>query len=237
MAKKIRLKYLAAAALSLMIGTFGLAVNAAPEETELSQDGIQLEISNTETEYEYSDDNLNINTGDNDSSQEYVSEDTDNNTPVIQESSEETAENLYELQETSPDYNEGYYQDNNIYTSVSTAFSENELTENDPFEYDDEYSFEESKDTDPIEVSGEIDEDTLTSEDWEKIKKGEVSVSVNKDKSNSPFGDLKENNGGGNDDWIFLVFGIVSVSAGILIIAAVIITTLISKKKRKKKLR
>ena len=96
-----------------------------------------------------------------------------------------------------------------------------------------------SLDISDYEVS---DVETLTSQDWEELKK-EQNVTLNStftmdtktaaDKKNDPFARLKGESRGGNDDWVFLVWGIALISVGALAVAAVIISTVHSKKKYK----
>ncbi len=99
-------------------------------------------------------------------------------------------------------------------------------------------------DTSALDISDyEVsDNETLTSEDWENLKRGqEVSQSssftldtkLNAEKQGDPFAKLKSESKGGNDDWVFLLWGIVLICIGGAAFAVVIISTAYSKRKNK----
>ena len=92
-------------------------------------------------------------------------------------------------------------------------------------------------DTSALDISGyEISEvETLTSHDWEDLKKAQNSrFEMNPTPTahtNGAFAKLKQDSRGGNDDWVFLVGGIVLISFGIIAIGVVIWTSIRVKKK------
>ncbi|MBQ9460557.1 MAG: hypothetical protein IJU51_01365 [Clostridia bacterium] len=138
------------------------------------------------------------------------------------------------------------YDDNNDHYEYSYV-NQYETTEPEYDEYSDVYeevSEEPERDTSSLDISDYELSDTmvLTPQDWEQLKKenqGETSTfelkpSPASTKTTDAFKKLKEESKGGNDDWIFLVWGIALLSVGVIAIGAVIVTTVISKKKRRK---
>ena len=135
------------------------------------------------------------------------------------------------------DENNDHYQ----YSVVSeTETSEYETEES--YESYEEVSVEPERDTSALDISDYEMSDTivLTPQDWEQLKKanqGETSqlvlkASPNAGNTTNAFKKLKEESKGGNDDWIFLMWGIILLSAGVIAVGAVIVTTVITKKKR-----
>ena len=110
---------------------------------------------------------------------------------------------------------------------------------------DDDYSYEPQepeRDTSSLDISDYELSDTkvLTSEDWEELKRSAQGQNSTFEFSVSPIGNntdafkkLKEESSGGNDDWVFLVWGIVLIGVGAVSIGAVIASNVISKKKRR----
>ena len=133
--------------------------------------------------------------------------------------------------------------------------------DNDDYEYsyegDDTETASPNTDTSSLDISDyeASTGDTLTSKDWEKLRKGQSSAEQSSGKTsdssvqtsrfemsasatgsgNKAFDTMKKESTGGNDDWVYLAWGIVLIAAGVFAIAAVIFTSLYSKRKGKKK--
>ena len=131
-----------------------------------------------------------------------------------------------------------------IYVSQASHFYvyENE-NDNDESSYaeESEYNYESEGYEEYSDYEYEISETiVLTPQDWEALKNGdqretsnfELKASPTNAKAPNAFSKLKEESKGGNDDWVFLVWGIVLLSGGVIAVGAVIATTVISKKKR-----
>lgn len=103
------------------------------------------------------------------------------------------------------------------------------------YEVSDQSSYTE---TSPEEISGYeySDNSTLTSEDWEKLRQSNVSrfdVSIGAySGGDEAIRKIKQDEQStANDDWVFLLWGIVLISAGVIAILVVIFTSIYSKKK------
>ena len=175
--------------------------------------------------------------------------------PVIQPS--EPGEVIYPVEPSVPEYPQVssvvqehshvyVYDDNNDNYQYSYV-KEPETTEPEYDENSEEYSYvseEPQRDTSSLDISDyELSDNmVLTPQDWEQLKRetqGETSnfelkPSATGTKTTGAFQKLKEESKGGNDDWVFLVWGIVLLSAGMIAVGAVIVTTVISSKKRRK---
>ncbi len=131
------------------------------------------------------------------------------------------------------DYYEYNYPDEYDGVSETNYYEESETSEDEPEEPE--------RDTSSLDISDYELSDTkvLTPQDWEDLKKnaqGEISsfeLKPTPTNANTPdgFKKLKEDSVGGNDDWVYLVWGIVLISLGVIGIGAVIFTTVVSKRK------
>ena len=145
--------------------------------------------------------------------------------PDPQESSQEEYESEpeYSFEEESSEYEYSEESSESEVTEISTIQSESSVWENSPHSgY--EYS----------------DNSELTPEDWEQ-QKSQISVQEEQKKrsgsGSGEFDSIKNDSNSAdekNDDWIYLAWGIVLISIGVLAITAVIITSIYSKKKLKK---
>lgn len=145
------------------------------------------------------------------------------------------SENSYEWQytESSTTVYDGYtdYVDETPYyslTSESTEYSESN------YDVLNENSYDEIS---AGEISGYefSDNDTLTSEDWEKLKNSAQSSRIEMSGGDDAIAMIKNGQGSGNDDWVYLVWGIVLLVIGLGAVAVVIIGSVYSKKKLKRK--
>lgn len=136
--------------------------------------------------------------------------------------------------ENENDNDESSYAEESEYNYESEGYEEYS-----DYEYEPE---EPERDTSSLDISDYEISDTivLTPQDWEALKNGdqretsnfELKASPTNAKAPNAFSKLKEESKGGNDDWVFLVWGIVLLSGGVIAVGAVIATTVISKKKR-----
>lgn len=130
--------------------------------------------------------------------------------------------------EYHPDYQPDYEYSAPVYTAPETTYNETEETE----------ETEESEEEFSEEVYySEVDTSELTSEDWEQIKNGETStmeLDIGNTASDNEFAQIKQEDGdihGENDAWYYLLFGIISISMGVVIIAVLIISVIYTKRK------
>ena len=99
---------------------------------------------------------------------------------------------------------------------------------------------EPDRDTSALEISDYemSDTQTLTSQDWEDLKKGKQTSQLElksntTQQTNTAFSKLKEESKGGNDDWIFLAIGIGLIAAGLIAAGYVIYTVVKARKLRR----
>lgn len=99
-----------------------------------------------------------------------------------------------------------------------------------------EESSEESTET-IEEISGYeySDDNTLTSNDWETLKKDntsrlEVSISSDSGKDNA-IKKIKQDESTSNDDWIFLMWGLILIGAGVITIIITVVVSVLHKSK------
>lgn len=146
--------------------------------------------------------------------------------PVSAESSEEEYESEQEsdYQEESSEGEPSEESSTSEVTEISQSRSESSVGENSSYSGS-EYS----------------DNSEMTPEDWEQ-QKNRTSIREEQKKQNSgsgagEFDTIKNDSDSAdekNDDWIYLAWGIVLISVGVLAIAAVIISSIYSKRKLKK---
>ena len=142
---------------------------------------------------------------------------------------------------TEPHYeyhNEGEEDGN---TTVSYVY-ENEVGQ-DEYVTESEEVYKEpepDRDTSALEISDYemSDTQTLTSQDWEDLKKGKQTSQLElksntTQQTNTAFSKLKEESKGGNDDWIFLAIGIGLIAAGLIAAGYVIYTVVKARKLRR----
>ena len=142
---------------------------------------------------------------------------------------------------TEPHYeyhNEGEEDGN---TTVSYVY-ENEVGQ-DEYVTESEEVYEEpelDRDTSALEISDYemSDTQTLTSQDWEDLKKGKQTSQLElksntTQQTNTAFSKLKEEGKGGNDDWIFLAIGIGLIAVGLIAAGYVIYTVVKARKLRR----
>lgn len=165
--------------------------------------------------------------------------------PEVSSQSSECVSETHESEPERPDMPESshggvYYVTDNS-SSAPESWESSEISEYVPSEVYEESSEAEHRNTDALGSYDEVDDDKRTSQDWEKLRSSiedsktkQTSGVLKNEGTAAPFEDMKNDKGGGNDDWIFLVSAIAAVSVGAAIIAAVIITTVISKKRLKK---
>ncbi len=173
--------------------------------------------------------------------------------PPAEESSEYTPDIAEQPDEESPAIipdEPGYIGDESAEPPYEESFFADYDVNNEDYyvEYgnDNEYEFQPEipqNDTSSLDISDyEVsDLETLTSEDWEELKKEQgisesSSFSLKKtaaNGNNDPFAKLKGESTGGNDDWVYLAWGLTLIGAGVLAIAAVVIAHVYSKRRAK----
>ena len=161
------------------------------------------------------------------------------------------------LEESSFPYDWNYTQTDPVTTE--TEYSLGESTGSDWTQYQEGFDSaeeqQEKKDAvklkntgeEPLDTkSNEIEEQTLTEEDWKRIREGSVledeqptgtqriKLKNTGSSSGSVIADIKNDTKKGNDAWVYLMWGLILVGAGLAVIAAVVISTVAFKKKRKR---
>jgi hypothetical protein len=101
-----------------------------------------------------------------------------------------------------------------------------------------EESSEESSETTSVnEISGYeySDNQTLTSKDWEELKKKNVSrmeISIAQGGgTDNAIKKIKENESNSNDDWVYLMWGLILIGAGVITIIITVVVSVLYKNK------
>lgn len=224
--------------LIVTLGSGALSVRAEPgdyedpytEESYYQEDPYSYTEPESSSEYEYS----------GEESYEYSEPDytESSDEPYYTESSEEPY--VY----SEPDYTESSQEESSYYYEPS-EYSDPYSQESSSY-YEESHEYEYSyQDSDAQNTSNEIsgyeysDNSTLTSEDWEKLKQSNTShfdVSIRTySGGDEAIKKIKEDsNSVSNDDWIYLIWGIVLIVVGVAAILVVIFTSIYSKNKLKK---
>lgn len=167
----------------------------------------------------------------------------------------ESSEDTYTTQDDNSEYVYSESSDEWQYTQNSFETYEYSVANDPPYyvpsentEYDEssyevwsESSYGEAsvQDGSDQEITGYefSDSETLTSEDWERLKNSAQSSDFRINIASVPGGGddaiamIKEGKSSGNDDWVYLVWGIVLIGVGAVAAAVVVITSIYSKKK------
>ena len=228
MKKKRPLLYiLAASILSAAVCAGAVSVNAYPDD-EVSEESYYYEESSEET-YPLQE------SEDNEFSQEYSEE-----ISYIQESNiSQDSEIGYNYEESSEYTGEYSGDESSSFSEFSFEESLESIVESEeessfqPSVYyvDGEPSEESSEESSEADISGYeySDDQTLTSNDWEVLKtenasRLEISVAPGAGKD-SAIKKIKEEKSTSNDDWVYLLWGLILIGAGVI---AIIITVVVS---------
>lgn len=241
MGMKRKLKYMLIPLTALAVSLGSTAVFAEPDDDTIDENSQEWTEPSYEEESqgeeppvpEYSEEEISY-----DQPDPYQEESSESQSPPYYEESiytpepEPSYDYYYEYQESSYIYYEPDYQE---YSYSYDPYAESSYTEQTPAEV---------SDTGALDVrTTEIDENNLTEEDWKAIREGEKSTeeeikkevkmraSTKNDKGS--FDNIKNDSGGDNDSWVYLLWGIVLIGLGVAIVAAVIVTTVITKRKGK----
>ena len=239
----------------------GISVYAEPSEGWPAEDSYtenQSSLYEPSTESETSFDTVSVpEVSDNSEEELSVPDDTVSTTTDWPEESEPSVVETEESQYSDPYHNvtihptESSYDDDTDEQASSGFANDNEnedyldefsgYTESWP-DVSDSEPMEPERDTSALDISDYemSDVETLTSQDWEDLKKAqqetshfEMNPTPTTNHTNSAFDKMKKESTGGNDDWIFLVWGIGLIVLG----AAVIIIVAVSVIRTKKKIR
>ena len=137
------------------------------------------------------------------------------------------------------------YDDNDPYRYTQEVYGEDDDSDNEGTDGEanatDEESYAPPRDTSALDISDyELsDVETLTSRDWEELKRAQQETShfemdpTPTTQKSGAFERLKQDGRGGNDDWLYLAWGIGLIVLGVAAIVAVVLTSRYTKRKKR----